>query len=625
GSSSSGSSSSSTNSSSSSSTNSSSSSSNNAVDQQQQQQQQLLLRETLASGNKRWTVASPSLVYCIINRKAAKHAAIVFDCRAPSCSAGGSRGATQDFHTQNTDASLRNVSHEAAEIRLHYGVSPWRGSSDVARALQDFREAPPLLSLTKQQPRSPVSRSAAANPAARSSGFIWPRMRMQTLKFLRSTSKLQQQQEKEAAGQQQEAQQQHSEDQQGEASSGGSEAKEIETANCEKRQPPPTGTDRVLPQTRSVDASANTASATSCAGKTDSPSASAAAAASCEAALRGDASEEGLLRANSLEVSATECLLALRRVASAQVGKAALCCVVVDAVDRERLASAALHRICSQGSHTTAATPTAANAAADPAASAAGNPPAAAAGATAAAAAATAAAAEEGGGPPYLQQWLRQVCKLKTVVAVGESDQDPLLLQFLRYLQDSNTQCTEAVMGNDTKQHFALFVADARIVYTNQQALRHFGIQEGFTVLEVPFNIEQRHFPYAEAAACIQKAHDDNMPVLVFDACGDVLSPGAAASFLVMCGFGVIKAISHVKRKADYARLDSSVVTELYRLTGGMRQPTERGLSLIDDAGPLLVSSPVRPRYAASWFRGVGKGGEVVRDAAVLGYKNAGL
>lgn len=41
----------------------------------------------------------------------------------------------------------------------------------------------------------------------------------------------------------------------------------------------------------------------------------------------------------------------------------------------------------------------------------------------------------------------------------------------------------------------------------------------------------------------------------VYDACGDVYAPGVAASFLVLNGFGVIQAISHVKRKADYAKV----------------------------------------------------------------------
>ncbi|KAL8438564.1 hypothetical protein ACSSS7_000098 [Eimeria intestinalis] len=112
----------------------------------------------------------------------------------------------------------------------------------------------------------------------------------------------------------------------------------------------------------------------------------------------------------------------------------------------------------------------------------------------------------------------------------------------------------------------------------------------GCNVINVPFYPEKRHLPYAEAANHVLEAHKQNIPVLVFDTCGEVFAPGVAASFLVLSGFGVIKALSHIKRKADYAKLDSTVVTELYRLAGGLRRQPEKAISFGDEGSPILLS-----------------------------------
>ncbi|CDJ44398.1 hypothetical protein, conserved, partial [Eimeria tenella] len=220
-----------------------------------------------------------------------------------------------------------------------------------------------------------VSRSAAANPAARSSGFVWPRMRMQTLKRLKS---MPQQQQK----QQQQQQQQHEEEQQ-----------QQEEAADEKETATP----------QHMDTATTTMAGT--------PTEAAAAAAALLKALP-------VLR--PLPPRQKPCS------ATPHTAAKGLECAGF-AVDRERVASAALSRLQSCG------------------------PPKAAAAAAAAAPAAAAAAtsAESSAGPPHLQQWLRVVCKLKTVVAVGEADDDPLLLQFLRYLQNGEVQYTEAVVLAD--------------------------------------------------------------------------------------------------------------------------------------------------------------------------------
>ncbi|KAL8453821.1 hypothetical protein Emag_001629 [Eimeria magna] len=109
-------------------------------------------------------------------------------------------------------------------------------------------------------------------------------------------------------------------------------------------------------------------------------------------------------------------------------------------------------------------------------------------------------------------------------------------------------------------------------------------------IFNVPFNPERKHYPYAEAANHVLEAHKRNVPVLVFDTCGEIFAPGVAASFLVLSGIGVIKALSHIKRKADYAKLDSTVVTELYRLAGGLRPSLEKAISLGEEGSPLLLT-----------------------------------
>ncbi|CDJ44476.1 hypothetical protein, conserved, partial [Eimeria tenella] len=109
------------------------------------------------------------------------------------------------------------------------------------------------------------------------------------------------------------------------------------------------------------------------------------------------------------------------------------------------------------------------------------------------------------------------------------------------------------------------------------------------------FSVDAKHFPYAEAAAIVLQAYNEGKAILVFDSCGEIFAPGVAASFLVARGFGVIQAISHVRRKADYSKLDNTVVTELYRLAGGLRQPLDKGPIIGDEQGPLLISYPENP------------------------------
>ncbi|CDI83710.1 hypothetical protein EAH_00042330 [Eimeria acervulina] len=244
--------------------NSSSSSISAALSLQQQQQQQLLLRETLAGSSRKWSVASPSLVYCIINNKADRHAAILFDCRSPwgppNTHRGPQQGAPQQGAPQQgalqqgapqkggpqggdpQQGALKKGLHRGPLKRLHrgpqgggpqeggpqeggpqgggpplgklhYAVCPWRCLGDVEIALKDFDAAPPLL-LLKRSERPAVSRSAAANPAARSSGFVWPRMRMQTLKRLKSSVVQQQQQQQQEQQEKQEKQEQQEQQEQ---------------------------------------------------------------------------------------------------------------------------------------------------------------------------------------------------------------------------------------------------------------------------------------------------------------------------------------------------------------------------------------------------------------------------
>ncbi|CDI78138.1 hypothetical protein, conserved [Eimeria praecox] len=317
---------------------------------------------------------------------------------------------------------------------------------------------------------------------------------------------------------------------------------------------------------------------------TDSSAAAAAAAAVCRTpteAAAADAAAAGCNSSSSNIFSPTSPLFEKHNTEEtpAQNGTTAR----GRKVDREKLASAAMSRLQSLGPSNAAA----AAAAAAPAAPA------------AAAAGAAAAAAGSSIGPPHLHQWLSVVCKLKTVVAVGEGDDDPLLLQFLRYLQNGGIQYTEAVVlaggvdsliprysllmtdsdillpgpteiiAPNTKlmkdipaKDFALFTSDCRVAFGNPHALKHFNIQ-------------------------------------VFDTTGEVFSPGVAASFLVLCGFGVVQAMAHVKRKADYCkerpRLDSTVVTELYRLAGGLRPPTDSGPLIAEPSGQILVSTPENP------------------------------
>ncbi|KAL8271681.1 hypothetical protein Esti_004394 [Eimeria stiedai] len=398
--------------------------------------QQQLLRETLSGGSRKWRVASPSLVYCLINRKAARHAAVVFDCRAPqgppSFRWGGAPG--------------------RGPLKLHYAVCPWRGEEDVLRALEDFNAEPPLA-LVSHQPRPPVSRSAAANPAARSSGFVWPRMRLQTLKRLRSSLKQQQSQQQQQQ-QGDKTKKQHEED---------GELQRLERS----------------------------ATMVGC-----SPTAAAAAAAASDSAAAVAASNS---------------------------------------------------------SHTPHSHP-------------------------------ASELLDEGH------------AKSVMVIAIGDGDDDPLLLQFLRYLQNSETQYTETVvLAGGIKSlipRYSLLFLDSDILLPgpteiiapdtqlglgfctccwlqvvvslmgsqqHPQGLRGFKPQAlqdlGCKTISVPFSPERKHYPYAEAAHHVLEAHKQNIPVLVFDTCGEIFAPGVAASFLVLSGFGVIKALSHIKRKADYAKV----------------------------------------------------------------------
>ncbi|KAL8425654.1 hypothetical protein Efla_003974 [Eimeria flavescens] len=422
----------------------SSSSSSGPLSQLQQQQ---VLRETLAGGSRRWRVASPSLVYCLINTKAARHAAIVFDCRAP-------QGAPS-FHWGGPPGR--------GPLKLHYAVCPWRGEDDVNKALKDFNAEPPPT-LLKQQQRPPVSRSAAANPAARSNGFVWPRMRLKTLKRLSSSFRNQQhpeQQQQEKQQKQQEQQQQQQQHGKGDAAEKQREAEDEQQA-IEHAATGPGET----PTTQAAAATAAAAASDSC------------AAVAASNSIRSPRSRSG---SELLQEGLTESL---------------------------------------------------------------------------------------------------------TVVAIGDGDDDPLLLQFLRYLQQSNTQYTEAVvLAGGMKSlipRYSLLFTDSDILLPGPTEIiapntrlvvvsllpaceppRAKRLQpetlraSGFTLIEVPFAAERKHFPYAEAASHLVEAHKQNLPVLVFDASGEVFAPGVAASFLVMSGFGVIKTLSHIKRKADFAKVRS--------------------------------------------------------------------
>ena len=116
------------------------------LQQQQQQRQQRLLRETLAGGSRKWRVGSPSLVYCIINSKAARHAAIIFDCQGPW---GGPPGGPQP----GGGPPQQGVAMQSrGGPRLHYAVCPWRDAADVQRALEDFHKCP-NMTIRKQQHR----------------------------------------------------------------------------------------------------------------------------------------------------------------------------------------------------------------------------------------------------------------------------------------------------------------------------------------------------------------------------------------------------------------------------------------------------------------------------------------
>ncbi|KAL8438565.1 hypothetical protein ACSSS7_000099 [Eimeria intestinalis] len=481
--------------------------------------QQQLLRETLSGGNRKWRVASPSLVYCLINRKAARHAAVVFDCRAP-------HGAPS-FHWDGAPGR--------GPLKLHYAVCPWRGEEDVTKALQDFNAEPPLALLNQPQ-RPPVSRSAAANPAARSSGFVWPRMRLQTLKRLRSSLKQQQPQQQQQQQQQQEdkAKKQHEDD--GEL----------------QRSATMTG---FTPTAAAAAAPSDSAAAVAASNSSHTPRSHPAFD------LLDDGSGEPFMclqfdSPSTMELDATT---------PGSKGE------LPSQIDRERVASAALSRMHSQNPAATAAaavgatqesgaalagrralphlqhTPGAAAvaaaavavfaAAAVVAASAAVCPAAvAAAFAGIIVDAAVAFAADAAAAAVSVVVFVSAVAMLlrplktaaaaaaaaavaavnfaRAVVAIGDGDDDPLLLQFLRYLQTSETQYTETVvlaggirsliprysllftdsdillpgpteiiapdtrlMDDDTKNNFALFVSDARVVYTNQASIKHFGIQ----------------------------------------------------------------------------------------------------------------------------------------------------
>ncbi|KEP66883.1 UNVERIFIED_CONTAM: PUB domain-containing protein [Hammondia hammondi] len=122
----------------------------------------LLEGEKQVNTRKKWKPASPSLVYCLINSLADRHLAVVFDCR---------------------ERDKYEVNH------LHYAICPWRSSHDVAAVLEYFeKHGTPLVTnadLFKQKKglAPPVSKSAAANPAARSPRFVFPAFlsRTQTL------------------------------------------------------------------------------------------------------------------------------------------------------------------------------------------------------------------------------------------------------------------------------------------------------------------------------------------------------------------------------------------------------------------------------------------------------------
>nr|CEL67762.1 TPA: PUB domain-containing protein [Neospora caninum Liverpool] len=122
----------------------------------------LLEGEKCMYTRKKWKPASPSLVYCLINNLADRHLAVVFDCR-------------------------EREKYEANH--LHYAVCPWRNAQDVAAVLEYFeKHGAPLVAnadiLKKPKGLSPpASKSAAANPAARSPRFVFPAFlsRTQTL------------------------------------------------------------------------------------------------------------------------------------------------------------------------------------------------------------------------------------------------------------------------------------------------------------------------------------------------------------------------------------------------------------------------------------------------------------
>ncbi|PFH37299.1 PUB domain-containing protein [Besnoitia besnoiti] len=124
----------------------------------------LLEVERCVNTRKRWKPGSSSLVYCLVNNLADRHLAVVFDCR-------------------------EREKYEANH--LHYAICPWRGADDAAVALQFFeKHGAPLVTnadLFKNRKGGlppPVSKSAKANPAARSPRFVFPAFlcRTQTLK-----------------------------------------------------------------------------------------------------------------------------------------------------------------------------------------------------------------------------------------------------------------------------------------------------------------------------------------------------------------------------------------------------------------------------------------------------------